>query len=242
MTNFSTQKERILQFLEFKGISKNKFYIETGISNGVLDKKSGLSMDTIEKFYSKYPEINPEWLLTGKEEMIKRNVNKLQHNNSVTKSVTFSEETKSKEYATVLNEPTDHYGVGIPLIPIEAMAGFGSGSTQVMDYDTKKYLVPEFTELKVDFMIRIKGDSMYPKYNSGDLVACKKLILNDVFFQWNKVYVLDTEQGALIKRLKKSKKDDCVTLISDNPSYDPFDLHLSKINALAIVVGVIRLE
>ncbi len=102
-----------------------------------------------------------------------------------------------------LNEPSTHYG--IPLIPIDAMAGFGTGGVQVMDYDTQKYVVPEFTELNVDFMIRVKGSSMYPKYNSGDLVACKKLVLSDIFFQWNKVYVLDTDQGALIKRIKKRK-------------------------------------
>ena len=40
---------------------------------------------------------------------------------------------------------------------------------------------------------------MQPKYNSGDLVACRVVPLG-TFFQWNKVYVLDTEQGALIKR------------------------------------------
>ena len=28
-------------------------------------------MDTIEKFYSTYPEINPEWLLTGQGPMLK---------------------------------------------------------------------------------------------------------------------------------------------------------------------------
>ena len=71
MKNFSTQKDRILQFIDYKEISKNKFYIETGISNGILDKKSGLSMDTVEKFYSTYPEINPEGLLTGKGPMLK---------------------------------------------------------------------------------------------------------------------------------------------------------------------------
>lgn len=128
------------------------------------------------------------------------------------------------------------------MIPIEAMAGFGTGAVQVMDYDTEKYVVPEFTELNVDFMIRVKGSSMYPKYNSGDLVACKKLFLNDVFFQWNKVYVLDTEQGALIKRLKKGSDKEHLLIVSDNPSYEPFELHLSKVNAIAIVLGVIRLE
>ena len=147
---------------------------------------------------------------------------------------------KSVEKLTLLNEPTTDYE-GIPLIPIEAMAGFGTGGVQVMDYDTERYVVPEFTELNVDFMLRVKGSSMYPKYNSGDLVACKKLVLNDIFFQWNKVYVLDTDQGALIKRIKKGS-DNHLQIVSDNPSYEPYELHLSKIHAIAIVLGVIRLE
>ncbi|MGG7036396.1 MAG: S24 family peptidase [Flavobacterium sp.] len=130
---------------------------------------------------------------------------------------------------------------GVPLIPIEAMAGFGTGSIQVMDYDTQRYIVPEFTELKTDFMIRVKGSSMYPKYNSGDIVACKKLPL-DTFFQWNKVYVLDTIQGAMIKRIHKSKQEGHITCVSDNEKYEPFEISTDEINALALVVGVIRLE
>ena len=123
--------------------------------------------------------------------------------------------------------------LGIPLIPIEAMAGWGVGSTQVMNYEGELYKVPEFTELKVDFLIRVKGNSMYPKYSSGDLVACKRLTL-ETFFQWNKVYVLDTEQGALIKRVKQGSKKDTVTLISENSSYDPFELPKDKIYTLAL--------
>ena len=65
--------------------------------------------------------------------------------------------------------------------------------------------------------------------------------LNDIFFQWNKVYVLDTEQGALIKRIKKGSEGH-ILIVSDNKDYEPVELHLSKIHAIAIVVGVIRLE
>ena len=240
MQQISPIKERILQFIEYKGISKYKFYQETGITRGVLDKESGISEDNIAKFIAYSDEINLEWLLLGKGEMLKRNVNEMWSNNLTTKTTTFKEETKSKENVVNLNKSTTEYE-GIPLIPIEAMAGFGTGGVQVMDYDTERYVVPEFTELNVDFMLRVKGSSMYPKYNSGDLVACKKLVLNDIFFQWNKVYVLDTDQGALIKRIKKGS-DNHLQIVSDNPSYEPYELHLSKIHAIAIVLGVIRLE
>jgi repressor LexA len=240
MREISFLKQNILKYLEFKGVTKYEFYQKTGISNGILSQNNGLSEENILRFLSYYKDVNPEWLITGNGEMIKPNIQDTLPLETVRKTVRFSEETKSIENHTVSNEPAKEHE-GIPLIPIDAMAGFGTGGVQVMDYDTQKYIVPEFTELKVDFMIRVKGSSMYPKYNSGDLVACKKLVLNDIFFQWNKVYVLDTDQGALIKRIKKGSEDNLL-IVSDNPSYEPYELHLSKIHAIAIVLGVIRLE
>lgn len=131
---------------------------------------------------------------------------------------------------------------GIPLIPLDAMAGFGSGSMQIMEWDTESYVIPEFEELDVDFLIRVKGSSMQPKYNSGDLVACRKLDTNNIFWQWNKVYVLDTDQGPLIKRVKKAKTKDSLLIVSENKNYDEFELHLSHVYAIALVVGVVRFE
>lgn len=232
--------ERIKEYIDFKGITKYEFCKKLGFSNKFLDNSSNMGTDKACKILHYYTDINPEWLLTGEGEMLKPNIKETSSNEMRNKMRNFSEETKSKKKLLNLKEPVTYYE-GIPLIPIEAMAGFGSGSIQVMDYDTQKYVVPEFTELNVDFMLRVKGSSMYPKYNSGDLVACKKLVLSDIFFQWNKVYVLDTDQGALIKRIKKGS-DGHLLIVSDNPSYEPYELHLSKIHAIAIVLGVIRLE
>ena len=177
----------------------------------------------------------------------KSKINVLEKNEDIYEDINEDKPNVKKRYAIESPEKPTNTGIeannlgnaGIPLIPIDAMAGFGTGAVQVMHYDTSKYIVPE---LNVDFMIRVKGSSMVPKYNSGDLVACKKLVITDIFFQWNKVYVLDTEQGALIKRVKKGSRDNYILLISDNKNYDPFELHLSKIFAVALVVGVIRLE
>ncbi|MBD3748546.1 MAG: helix-turn-helix transcriptional regulator [Sphingobacteriales bacterium] len=140
----------------------------------------------------------------------------------------------------MLAEPKENYNKNaIPLIPIDAMAGLGTGEMQVVDNGNEKYVVPIFKGS--DFLIKVRGNSMYPKYNSGDIVACKKLVL-DTFFQWNKVYVLDTSQGALIKRVRKSESKDKIILFSDNADYSPFEINKSEINALALVMGVIRLE
>lgn len=218
MKNFSTQKDRILQFIEYKGISKNKFYNETGISNGILDKKSGLSMDTVEKFYSTYPEINPEWLLTGEGEMLKSG----------------STNTEASKEESVK---------GIPLVNATAIGGYGNNVFSFEERDVKDYyVIPKFKHKQVDFMIEVEGSSMYPKYNSGDVVACR-IIKERNFIQWNKTHVIATrEQGIIIKRIKPSDAPNSLLMVSDNESYDPFNVPEEEIEGLAIVVGVIRLE
>lgn len=75
-------RERILNFIEFKGISKYLFYKQTGISNGFLDKAGAVGSDKCEIICSCYPDLNPEWLIIGEGSMIKSKVNKTGHVNA----------------------------------------------------------------------------------------------------------------------------------------------------------------
>lgn len=63
-------KERILIYLEYKGITLYKCYKETGISKNVLSQKNGLSEENLTKFLKKYPEVNPTWVVTGELSML----------------------------------------------------------------------------------------------------------------------------------------------------------------------------
>ena len=63
--------QRIQQFIENKGISKYRFYQESGLSNGALDKGENIGSDKCEKILYAFPELNPEWLLTGRGSMLK---------------------------------------------------------------------------------------------------------------------------------------------------------------------------
>lgn len=135
------------------------------------------------------------------------------------------------------NTPSD----GAPLISHEAAAGFGTAIFAIKDEDIMgRYVVPDFTN--IDFMIRVKGSSMYPKYSSGDIVACR-IIRESRFIQWNKPYIIATkEQGLLCKRLRQSEKKNHILAISDNKDYPPFDIPSNEITGIALIVGTIRLE
>ncbi|MEA4982150.1 MAG: hypothetical protein VB066_05470 [Paludibacter sp.] len=62
-------RERIIQYLLLRGVSRYRFYKETGLSNGFLDKEGAINSDNCEKICSCYPDLSPEWLLLGKGEM-----------------------------------------------------------------------------------------------------------------------------------------------------------------------------
>ena len=64
-------KDRILQYLDFKGISKYKFYKEANVTSGILSQSNGIAEDNLLKFCSYAPDMSIEWLLLGKGEMIK---------------------------------------------------------------------------------------------------------------------------------------------------------------------------
>ena len=150
-----------------------------------------------------------------------------------------SHQTKEKDI--LKNGSLDKDVKLIPLYSVEASAGNGSFDTMLKEENIiDRYKVPEFRS--VDFMIYVKGSSMYPKYNSGDIIACR-ILHESKFIQWNKVYVVATrEQGLLVKRLKKSNQENCLLAVSDNKTYDPFDIPIDEIMGLALVIGVIRLE
>ncbi len=208
-------KQKILLYLTKKGVSEYEFYKKSGITRGILAQNNGISEENLARFLAYAPEVNEQWLLTGNGEMIKGD---------------------KREVAHQAENPKE----GIPLIPFSAMAGALTGEQSVLEYECERYVVPAFHN--ADFLMPVKGNSMTPTYISGDIVACQRVPMTDIFFQWNKTYVLDTNQGAIIKRVLPGKDDDHICIVSDNTKYPPFELEKSYLHAIALVRGIIRLE
>lgn len=184
----------------------------------IINEKVPLSAKFIDKLCSIDENINKVWVHTGKGEMLVKD-----------------------------NEAKKEGGgekKGIPMLPFDAFAGMGDDTISCVDFDTieERYVIPLFDGIKIDFMIPVRGSSMYPKYSSGDVVACR-LVEELLFVQWNKVYVIDTiSQGVIMKRLLKGKSTDHIICKSDNKDYDEFPVPIDDIRSIALVVGVIRLE
>ena len=213
----------------------------------VLRGRNGVSEDLARIIAKRYPEVNYRWLLTGEGDMLKlksdtTGTTSLSANTTPLAACTtlpFAP-TASPTPTTTMSAPQASKFTGLPLIPFEVVAGYDENSKEFSNYEC--YHIPDFENIGAEFIVRVSGSSMYPRYSSGDLLACRKI--HDVlFFQWGKVYVIDSSQGQLIKRVFPDENKDYITLVSDNKEkYPPFTMPKSDIQSLSIVLGLVRVE
>jgi hypothetical protein len=118
------------------------------------------------------------------------------------------------------------------LLPMSAIGGAlsGVGVQGVTATDCESIVSP----IKdVDFAITVYGESMSPKYPSGSRLLVKKYNPS-LFLETGKVYVLDTENGVIVKEVRKSEKDGYIIChsINDDPKYTDFEVSLSDVRTM----------
>lgn len=264
--NINERFETIIKVL-FGG-NKRAFANAVGISPTVVENVVGArrgkpSFDVLEKVCAN-ANISAEWLVLGNGDLITDMINirkdlTLSSTFPVGEGDTNCETVGEREMITtfktsstdVLNKPkaipfaeAARNGLNpIPLVSTKVAAGFGCADFNIEEDDIKDYyVIPKFKNCHVDFMIEITGLSMYPRYNSGDVIACT--VLHETkFIQWNKCHVIATrEQGMLVKRIMPGEDKEHLRVISDNKDYPPFEIPVDEITGLAVVIGAVCLE
>lgn len=209
---------RIKELADNEGVTIGSIEKLIGASKGVLSRAISNGTDIQSKWLmsivENYPQYSTRWLLTGEGPMMRKDLDLAHH------------------------EVQPLSPAGIPLIPAKAMAGFFTGEVVIDESDCERINIPG---VKADFAIPVSGDSMTPLYLSGDMVICQFVNLSDMFFQWGKVYIINTNQGVLLKKVRPGDKKNTIKLISENSDYDPIDLPLSDIYQIAMVKGLVRL-
>ena len=134
-------------------------------------------------------------------------------------------------------EGTDEYSY-IPLLPFSAVAGFLTDNNREDAFGRSAVVFEDFSARGADCAIRVDGDSMYPRYSNGDILAVR-IIKDPSFVQWGKVYVLSTTQGCVVKKLLPDPMaEDRIICHSENhEAYPDYSIPMSDVLAVGIVVG-----
>ncbi|AMD85086.1 Phage repressor protein C, contains Cro/C1-type HTH and peptisase s24 domains [Capnocytophaga haemolytica] len=175
-----------------------------------LKNASNADITPLTDITKKNDNINFRWLLTGEGNML------------TTPQITLSD---LQIYEPDEIDPNDEYSV--PLLPISAMGGSLTGFADSLDsrYRLQRLKVPV---KGADWAMFVNGDSMAPECPNGSLVVVKRI--NELaFIEWGKIFVLDTCNGNILKRLKPTKDKRVVLCESINPEYPPFEVNLDDV-------------
>lgn len=127
----------------------------------------------------------------------------------------------------------------ILVIPTGARAGtIADFCDAVHEYDCERIISPV---KGADFAMQVAGDSMSPEYPNGSQIIVKK-INAAAFVEWGKVYVLDTENGPIIKVVRRTPDPEVVECVSLNPAYQSFTINTSFIRGWYRVIMVLALK
>lgn len=100
-------KDRIFEYLKYKGVSITKAESLLCWSKGALLKSNSISSDRLGEFCLHFYDVSPEWLLTGKVDMLKNPTNQEASGNISNLEVEKSFLEKETFYLKLIGEKTD---------------------------------------------------------------------------------------------------------------------------------------
>jgi transcriptional regulator with XRE-family HTH domain len=150
-------------------------------------------------------------------------------------------ETERLSFLNTRNEPIsnpviDDRWIVLKVYQQRASAGLGSYLSEDSDndYEQMRFAATQVSQ-KADFCVRIKGESMEPKINDGDIVFVKavpKVEPDNVG-----IFVYDGE--AYCKRLRIDQKKGAIILESLNKSFAPKQISApDNLRTVGLVIGI----
>jgi ribosome-associated translation inhibitor RaiA len=74
----TTIKDRLLEFISYKGLNKNKFEKKIGRATGFVNNiGEGINVESLDKIRKVFPELSSDWLLSGKGKMLNDDIFKI---------------------------------------------------------------------------------------------------------------------------------------------------------------------
>jgi hypothetical protein len=219
-------EEKLLElgkYLRETGHTQASIASQLGVSqpyvNALLTGRKAFGKSQAKKWGDLYG-LSPSWLLTGEGPMLKE------------------EKEKEEEYELLPRITEDK---GRPYYDVDFLGGYGEFAddpasapvTYMIDY-------PPYNKEGV-FYMNVRGDSMSPEINSGDLVALRPIEAWYDFLLLGKVYAIVTLSGQrTIKRLRRGSDSEHYTLEPINPAYESQEIPKTQIERVFEVLGGIR--
>jgi SOS-response transcriptional repressor LexA len=207
--------KRLVKMREKLGISSRKIAMEIGADPSYYakaEKGGSISTTYLDALIEKY-NIDRSWLYFG---------DKIDYG-----------ENDPRE---TVNESGSEYG--LKEIPYYEHINASAGLNLAMLNNNERSIPIKIPNVDAQAFINVFGDSMYPKYCSGEIIGIKHI--EKEFVMFGPAYVVQLKNGeAYLKYILPGKDKDHWILSSENSKYPQREFHLSKIDKVFIIKAVI---
>lgn len=129
----------------------------------------------------------------------------------------------------------------IPLLPVSA-----EGVTLSSSFDAAMLKGCKMVQSHVEdaqFAMVVTGNSMTPEYPAGSMIYLKRINKNS-FINWGSVYLLDTCNGRILKKLMPADdgNKDKLKCVSINPEYPSFEVGFENIDGIYRAIACVSLK
>lgn len=249
MNEKKLRASQVINYLIYKGIAKTQKEIGDMLGYGesyfsqIISGAKPLSDGVLVKLLTldKGKEINLDWLLTGEGEMLIAS----EHNSSTVAPV-FIDDKENYDLAVksgmnIIPEFSDHF------------KGGNDGTALTIDKAVAFWGLPN---IKANLIAEIDGDSMAPRYPAGTKVAVREIFFDreypTVGIPFGEVFaiVLDNGNGEYLNFIKYLRRHPDRQMVNkywvaqseNSEKYDNFDIEVSKVKHLFVVVASLRLN
>ena len=205
-------KERLSEYLKVRKLSQSAFEKGVGLSNGYVNNiRKSISPDKLQSIALYDPKLNTGWLITGEGEMFK---------------------SEGASPVNTLPKGIAYYS------DIDVTAGADDLFTDGSHAASRYIFIPEFEDC--DNAFPLYGDSMYPKYQSGQVILCKEFKEWRDFVPFGEVFLVITDSLRMVKYVKKASTDEHYLLASENSHFESFEVPKNRIRRMFLVKGAIQ--
>lgn len=214
--------DRLYDYLAIKGLKPTSVEKAIGLSNGYFSAQKKRQADIGEGMMNKIidycRDINPEWLLTGKGNMLR-------------------DENVSSNIIPTINQEF----VGAPYYNVDFIGGFDIVVNDQTTHPDYYINYPPYNKEGVVWC-NLTGHSMEPELSNGDTIALKEMNTPIQYLPSGEIYGIVTEEYRTVKRIRLSDNEGFVRLIPSNKSeeYCEQEIPISMIRKVYAVLGSIR--
>ena len=235
-------KQRIKEYLKYKGVKIIDFSATIGVSNAYVSSiRRSIQPDKLTRIQQAYPDLNIEWLVTGRGNML----NTPQHMSVI---------NNGTNSGTMGNNVCVHTGSPCPSaddaeeMSVEELPIIPSNIVNEPKIDVLKYIttndtdtapvVHQFPEALAYY--KIKSKAMEDKICAGDTLAIIPYPKGEEFIIPGDPYVVDTNTNGLITR-RLFMHPDGYRAVSNNPDeYPEFIIPFKHVIRVYRIVGLLR--